>query len=159
MDNMNQRGFAFLPFLLANWQLLALGIVVLSAFLYYKHCEFIKNEHSALVNNLKVAAIENDKKVKAAIEQSRKEKERADESHKRTVARLNRDVKRLRDNPPSSFLPAPAAGSASPDRACISRSESDRAFRDFREGVLGLLAEGDQGIAGLDTAKEWARDR
>lgn len=156
---MKQKGFAFLPFLLANWQIVLLGIVVLSGFLYYKSCESAKENHRNLIAKLEVQAEAARKETERKIAEGKKDKERADESHKRTVARLSRDLKRLRDNPPGSFLPAPAPGSASPDRATVSRSEFDRALREHREAVIGLLAEGDQGIAGLDTAREWAAGR
>ena len=152
-----QRGFAFLPFLLGNWQTIGMVLGAIVVFGYYKHCEYVKKDRDQIIASLKVAAAENDRRVKTAIAQAQKDKETADEAHKRTVARLQRDVKRLRDNPPSSFLPPAAPGSSSPQRATLDRAEFDRALRDYRTEIIGLLEEGGAGIAALDTAKEWAK--
>ena len=153
---MRQRGFAFLPFLLGNWQMIAMVAGAIAVYGYYTHCQYVKRDRDQIIASLKVAAAENDKRVKIAIAQAKKDKEKADENHKRVVARLQFDVKRLRDNPPSSFLPAPAPGSPSPERATLDRAEFNAALRSYREAVIGLLAEGDSAIIGLDVAKIWA---
>ena len=152
-----QRGFAFLPFLLGNWQMIVYGAVIMAVVGFVWNCERVKKDRDQIIASLKVAAAENERKVKVQIAQAKKDKEKADESHKRTVARLQFDIKRLRDNPPSSFLPPATAGSSSPERATLDRAEFDAALRSYRTEVIGLLAEGDEGIAGLDTAKQWAQ--
>ena len=154
---MRQRGFAFLPFLLGNWQMIAMVAGAIAVYGYYTHCQYVKRDRDQIIASLKVAAAENDKRVKIAIAQAKKDKEKADENHKRVVARLQFDVKRLRDNPPSSFLPPAPAGSTSPERASFNRAELDRALRSFEEGIEGLIAEGDDSRIGLDTAKRWAQ--
>jgi hypothetical protein len=56
-----------------------------------------------------------------------------------------------------NILPAPAADSASPGRACFDRAILSAALRDFDTGVARLLDEGDQVALRLKLAVEWAR--
>ena len=152
-----EKGFAFIPFLLGNWRLIVYGAVILAVVGFVWNCERVKTNHQELIASMKIAAEENDKRVKIAIAQAKKDKEKADESYKRTVASLQFDIKRLRDNPPSSFLPPAAPGSPSPERATRDRAEFNAALRSYREAVIGLIEEGDSGIAALDTVKQWAQ--
>lgn len=55
------------------------------------------------------------------------------------------------------YLPAPAPGTASPDRVCFARTEFERTIRELDEQVSGLIGEGDQARIGLDSAKDWAK--
>jgi hypothetical protein len=157
MNRKSTSGFAFLPFLLANWQLIAIGLLVLTVFGYYKHCESVKERFDTFKAEVKVKGEEQERKTQETIARNQKEKERADEMYKRNLARLERDVKRLRDSAPSSFLPAAPSTAANPDRACVSRAIVDGALRSFEAEVAGLIAEGDRGITGLDAAKTWAQ--
>lgn len=152
-----QRGFAFLPFLLANWQLIGIVLLALAGFAYFKHCEFIKLRHESLIAKLEAQAEAARQDTERKIQEGRKAKERADEDHKRTVARLNRDIERLRKRTAGSVLPAPAPGSPSPERIAFDRGELDRALRAFIDGTTGIVAEGDAAVGGLDAAKRWAQ--
>jgi hypothetical protein len=155
----NSRGFALIPVLLANWQLIAIGLLVLIVFGYYKHCESVKADYFNFVEKTKLAGEEQERKSKETIARNLKEKERSDESYKRSIARLERDNKRLRDSTRTSILPTPAPGSASPQRACFSRADLDRAFNQFIADVAGIAGEGDRALIGLDTARTWAQGR
>ena len=59
----------------------------------------------------------------------------------------------------SGLLPAPPSGSASPATASFDRSALDNALSGFDKGVTGLIREGDQAIADLNTARTWAQKR
>jgi hypothetical protein len=155
----NSRGFAFIPFLLANWQLIAIGLLVLTVYGYYRHCESVKADYFNFVEKTKLAGEEQERKSKETIARNLKEKERSDESYKWSIARLERDNKRLRDSTRTSILPTPAPGSPSPQRACFSRADLDRAFNQFIADVAGIAGEGDRAVIGLDSAKEWAANR
>lgn len=85
-------------------------------------------------------------------------KERTDANHKTAVARLNRDIKRLRDdNARRGILPASRPGTRDPQAACFSRPDLDRAVSGFVERVTDLVGEGAEAVSGLDAAKAWAQ--
>ena len=87
-----------------------------------------------------------------------KAKEKADAAHKSTVARLNRDVKRLRDaNASRSAVPDAPAGSSRPHLACFDRAELDRAVSGFIAEVTELVGEGAAATVDLDAAKVWVK--
>jgi hypothetical protein len=91
-----------------------------------------------------------------AVEDKRK-KESADHEYQTTIAGLNADVKRLRDDRArSGYVPAAPAGSRSPGLACFDRAELEQALRRFDEGVTGIIAEGDADAVGLNVARSWA---
>lgn len=71
-------------------------------------------------------------------------------------AALNR---RLRDSAGQSSLPAPAPGSASPDRACFDRGILDDAIRAFTAGTAAIATEGQSAVDSLNNAREWAAGR
>ena len=91
-----------------------------------------------------------------AVDRKLKEKTNAD--HKTAVARLNRDVKRLRDDHARRGLaPEAPATSSRPDLACFDRTIFAGALRDYEAEVVGLLAEGAENTLSLDAAKAWAQ--
>ncbi len=99
-----------------------------------------------------------EKAAKEREQRDQKAKERTDAAHKTAVARLNRDVQRLRDdNARRSILPPAPPGARDPQTACFNRPELDRAVSGFIGGVTSLVAEGAEGVAGLDAAKVWAQ--
>lgn len=101
-----------------------------------------------------------EKEAKEKEARDLKLKERADADHKRAVARLNRDIQRLRDDRArSSIVPPAPSGSASPQRACFDRPELDRAVSGFVAGIEELIAEGAGAVAALDAAKAWAQNQ
>lgn len=97
----------------------------------------------------------------AAIKEAdRARKEMADEENKHDLAVLRDTIGRLRrDRAESSIVPAAPAGSKCPDgQACFDRAELERAIRDYRSEIRGLVDEGSEVTLDLDTAKEWAKN-
>lgn len=86
-------------------------------------------------------------------------KRKADENHARTTAALRADVKRLRDTNDSrrGRLPPAPAGSKCPEgQVCFDAAAFERAQRERRDAVRGLVDEGTQVSVDLDVAREWA---
>lgn len=129
----------------------ALACVLLVGFGYYqgKQPYFkLKAEVAALAKVAEERA-EAERQARNAITEKR------EAEHATAIADLSADVDRLRNRPGGDLLP-PATGS--PDRvdlACFDRAELGQALRAYREGVIGLLAEGSEAAVGLDTARRW----
>ena len=155
---MRQRGFAFLPFLLANWQIILVGLSAVTLFAYFKHCEYVKTDRDTIIASLKVAAAENERRIKVIVAQAKKDKERADNENKVNRGRITSLSNQLRDaRSASSYLPPAPAGSPSPATIAFDRAALDAAIRRLDAGIQGLIDEGDAAIADLDTAKRWAQ--
>lgn len=153
-----QKGFIFLPFLLANWQLIAIGLLVLSGYLYYKHCESVKAEYVLVIAEAKRLGAEQEKKTQEIISRNIREKEKADSENSRlrkSNAALSRSLRESRSR--GQFLPPAPSGAKRPERACIDRAEFERALQRLDERVSGLIEEGDKARIDLDTAKDWAQ--
>ena len=74
-----------------------------------------------------------------------------------TIAGLNADIKRMRDDRARSrFVPAAPAGSRSVDLACFDRAELERTLRDFDTAIQGLVDQGSADAVGLNVARSWA---
>jgi hypothetical protein len=156
----NSRGFALIPVLLANWQLIAIGLLVLIVFGYYKHCESVKADYFNFVEKTKLAGEEQERKSKETIARNLKEKERSDAENKRlrsTNAALSRSLRESRSG--RQFVPAPSPSAKRPDAATFDRAELERAIQLLDERVSGLIEQGDKARIDLDTAKEWAANR
>lgn len=93
----------------------------------------------------------------AKVAEDKRNKESSDHEYQTTIARLDADVKRMRDDRArSSYLPAAPAGSRSPGVACFDRAELERTLQQFDNGISGLVAEGDADAIGLNVARAWA---
>ena len=143
-----------MTFLLANWRIIGMALLLAAVGGYIAHCEYMKRE---LAKAAAIAKAQQQENAKQAL-RDLKAKERSDENYQRNIARLRADLRRLRDARPS-LLPAAPASSSRPDLACFDRGELDAAIRGYREGVLGLVGEGATAVEGLDEAKAWARER
>jgi hypothetical protein len=157
---MNQRGFIQLPIL--AWGAIAAGAVILALSIGLKvqtsRLETCQVEFKSFKLETKRIGEAAEKSAREQEARDKKLKERTDADHKTTVARLNADLKRLRDDHASSSLvPAPAPGAASPQRACFDRGQLGVALSGFERGVEGLIGEGANAVAGLDAAKSWAQ--
>lgn len=87
-----------------------------------------------------------------------KAKEKSDAQHQATVARLNRDLKRLRDERSSSgALSSVPTNPANPTTACFDREKLERAVSGFVEGAATLVGRGQQAVEDLDEAGNWAQ--
>ena len=154
---MYKRDRGFLDLSLLGWAAVGAFLLILGLSVALKvqssRLEAVQAEYTVFKSEVKRLGEEAERKTKEQIARDIKEKERRDADYKSRIARLERDNKRLRDNPPSSFLPPAAPGSASPDRAQIDRAEFDRAFLEFRTEILGITTEGDKAVIGLDSLK------
>lgn len=57
------------------------------------------------------------------------------------------------------YLPAPAPTAASPARACVNRSEFERAMGELDQSGARIAAAGDSCRVDLDAAKRWAESQ
>lgn len=100
---------------------------------------------------------------KAAIAQAaadKVKKEKADAENSTNLASLRADVKRLRnDRAASRYVPAASPGSSRPDVACYDREQLERTLQQFDAETSGIVAEGDEALVNLNTAKRWAQGR
>lgn len=93
----------------------------------------------------------------AKAAEDKRNKESSDHEYQTTIARLDADVKRMRDDRARSrFVPAAPAGSRSIGLACFDRADLERTLQQFDEAVTGLIAEGDADAVGLNVARSWA---
>lgn len=95
--------------------------------------------------------------AEAAAAEDKRKKESSDHEYQTTIARLDADVKRMRDDRARSrFVPAAPAGSRSIGLACFDRADLERTLQQFDEAITGLIAEGDADAVGLNVARSWA---
>lgn len=95
--------------------------------------------------------------AEAAAAEDKRKKESSDHDYQTTIANLNADVKRMRDDRARSrYVPAAPAGSRSIGLACFDRAELERTLQQFDDGISQLIAEGDAGAVGLNVARSWA---
>jgi hypothetical protein len=142
-----QRGFAFLPFLLANWQLIALGLLIATAYGFYLHCQSIKSEYSTFKAEVKVKGEEQERKARETIERNERVSNDRIKSLEnrlaRTRAEFNRLSKRPDSVPVSAVPPSPAA--------------TDESTRDQR--LLELLRFAQEQTDRLIELQEWVRQQ
>ena len=146
--------------LLNRWVLIGIAFAAVSAYAGFEHWQAGRweDKYVAFVAETKAAGVAAQAKAKEIETANKERKDKADADHAATVASLNADIERLRNERASRrYLPAPAAGSPSPERTCLSTADAERAIRDFIEAASGLVAEGDRAIADLNAAKEWAQ--
>ena len=137
-------------------------LAVLATSLYIVHLrgsrDAIRAEYGTFVAKVRTDGEAAQKAAKAKESADRKRKDQADAENKRlrsTNAALARSLRDARSA--GGYVPKPAPGAASPDRACFDRAGLERAIRQLDEGVSRLIEQGDQAVTDLDTAKEWAR--
>lgn len=117
----------------------------------------LQSKYDGFVATTKAQGEAAEKLAKAKEAEHKREKEIADHEYQTTIAGLNADVKRLRDDRArAGYVPAAPAGSRSVELACFDRAELEQALRRFDEEVTGLFAEGDAGAVGLNAARSWA---
>ncbi len=103
------------------------------------------------------------KKANEEIAAHKLAKEKADAENVKTKSDLvgvytaYRSLRDQRSRAGSGFLSPAAPGSASPENITLNRTGLDSALSGFDKGVTGLLEQGDQAIADLNTAKTWAQ--
>jgi len=117
----------------------------------------IKSDHSLEIQKIKnTGEIVQDKSDTITVTQE-KAKEVADADYKEDFAKLNADLKRLRnERSRTSYTPAATANSRSPELTCFDRIELESAFQFLDAGIQELIAEGDQNTARLVSGMKWA---
>ena len=133
-----QRGFAFLPFLLGNWQMLAIAGLALIVMGYIGRCEYIHRDRDQMIATLKAQAEEQTKQAK--LKEAADAKRIKDAMAERDLAR-----KRLRDVRPLDLSSSPAAPTGSSE-VCFGATGYNAAFSEYRES-LGRSLEELRGIA------------
>jgi len=134
-----QRGVAFLPLLAANWQLVAIGLLVAAAGAYALHCEHVKKDHATFIAKLEAQAEEQVRQNK--IKELANEKRIQGALSERDLAR-----KRLRSQPrPLDLSSSPTAPTGSSE-VCFGAAGYNAAFSEYRES-LGRSLEEIRGIA------------
>lgn len=117
----------------------------------------IKSDHSLEIQKIKnVGEIVQAKSDTITVTQE-KAKEVADVNYKEDFARLNAELKRLRnERSRTSYTPPSPANSRSPNLTCFDRIELESAFQFLDAGLQDLIAEGDQNTARLVSGMKWA---
>ena len=117
----------------------------------------VQAKYDGFVATVKAEGDAATKLAEATAAEDKRNKESSDHEYQTTIARLDADVKRLRDDRArSSFVPAAPAGSRSVGLACFDRADLERTLQQFDEAVTGLIAEGDADAVGLNVARSWA---
>lgn len=117
-----------------------------------------RDKYNTLETNVKSAGQVANVVNKAKTDADLQLKKAADRDYQTSIARLNSDVKRLRDARSSrSYLPAAPAGSRSPALACFDRSELEQSIKQLDAGLSGLTEEGDAATIAINSLRGWAQ--
>mgnify|MGYP001565850436 CR=1 FL=1 len=121
----------------------------------------VKAEYAAFVTKVKAVGDAQNAatKLKDAENKTRMEKANADRAKKtRDLDRIYAEYQRLRDTRAGGGNVSSAPTFApSVDRTIFDSQELVGAIRVLETGVLGIIQQGDQAIADLNTAKDWAK--
>ena len=150
MNMIHQRGLAFLPLLAANWQLVAIGLLVAAAGAYALHCEHVKKDRAAIIATME-AQLEKNRQEAITRDNISKQKE-AD--HAKRYAALDRKYAAARLSAHSGqaeSLSAAAAILSCPDR----QADVAGGLANLESGILALLERGDRAIERTVTCKAW----
>ncbi len=117
----------------------------------------VQAKYDGFVATIKAEGDAATKLAEATAAEDKRKKESSDHEYQTTIARLDADVKRMRDDRARSrFVPAAPAGSRSVGLACFDRADLERTLQQFDEAVTGLIAEGDADAVGLNVGRSWA---
>jgi hypothetical protein len=117
----------------------------------------VQAKYDGFVATVKAEGDAATKLAEATAAEDKRKKESSDHEYQATIAGLNADVKRMRDDRARSrFVPAAPAGSRSVGLACFDRADLERTLQQFDEAITGLIAEGDADAVGLNVARSWA---
>ena len=120
---------------------------------YVKGCTDASVEFKRFKVELETQAVAQVKRNAERVKQDRLDKERRDAEYKRNIARLERDIGRLRQRARTSVVPPAPAEARDPSRATFDRAELDRALREFTGETAELIGEGAAAVEGLDSLK------
>lgn len=155
-----------MPFLIANWRLIAVAVVVgvlaIYAGLMRVERDAVRAEYADYRTKVAQAAAA---AAQAALQRTiadEKRKEAADAENAHALATLAGTIKRLRDDARTSggsVSASPAGSRCPPEQVCFDRAEYQRADGKFVAGARGLADEGSKVTVDLDTAAEWAQGK
>jgi len=156
---MTQRGFIQLS--LMGWVAVGAAVIILGLSVLLKiekasHAS-TKKEYALFVAEVKAKGEAAEIKARAQEKADLAKKVKADEDYKKLLAANQSLNKRLRDNASRSSLPDAPADSRSPELACFSRADLDRALQRFTGGTAELIVEGTESALALDSVKRWAQ--
>ncbi len=119
----------------------------------------VKAEYATFQMQVKAAGDIAEAKARAKEKTDLANKEKVDAENKKTVAALRAESERLRNSRTSvSFLPPNPTGTPSTN-VTADRAKLEAALRAFDTDVAQLVDRGDQAIADLNSAKDWAREQ
>ncbi len=142
-----------LPGWLQKLILCAAVVIALLGVGYIKGCTDASEEYVQFKATLAAQADAQVKRTAERVRQDKLEKERRDAEYKRNIARLERDLGRLRQRARASVLPPAPAEARDPSRATFDRAELDRALREFTGATAELIGEGAAAVEGLDSLR------
>lgn len=117
----------------------------------------VQAEYDGFVATTKAQGEASKKLADATAAEDKRKKESSDHDYQTTIARLDADVKRMRNaRAGSRFVPAAPASSRRVDLACFDRAELERTIRDFDTAIQGLIDQGSADAVGLNVARRWA---
>ena len=117
----------------------------------------VQAKYDGFVATVKAEGEAATKLAEATAAEDKRKKESSDHDYQTTIAGLNADIKRMRDDRTRGrFVPAAPAGSRSVDLACFDRAELERTLRDFDTAIQGLVDQGSADAVGLNVARRWA---
>jgi len=152
--NINQRGFVVYGAIAA---LMVIGGLSVYAKVQSSRLEAVKAEYAGFQAQVKAAGEVAQAKAKAKEAADKQLKEKIDNENKTLRANLAAASKRMSDARTSvRFLPAPTTGTVSPT-VTADRAGLEDALRNFDSAVARLVDQGDQAIADLNSAKQWAK--
>lgn len=160
---MRNPNLGFFQLSLTGYLLVAAGVVVCLSMLankvLYSLWQSEKAAYSQFANSVKVQGELAEKQRLEKESQDKRLKERTDANYRNSLARLERDNKRLRDSASKRILPSAPAVATSPNGAPVNWPDIERALSAFAGGAAELVIEGDSHREGLDAAKRWAAER
>lgn len=158
----NEKGFILPPLGISTYAIIGLsllcGVLSIAVKVQSSRLDTVKLEYAAFASGVeqigKLAIAAN--KLKET--QDKLKKEQADNENTSTHNRIADLSRRLRDERSrGGFVPTASAGSASPDKACFSRAELERAIQHLDGELQKLIDEGDRAVIDLNTGKSWAK--
>jgi hypothetical protein len=146
---------------LTNWQGYAVYLAIGAALLltgYIKGCTDERVKSVAFQAKVEALGEEAKKRAKEQEKADKLKKEQADRENQVSSKRIADLSRQLRESRAArSYVPPAAPGSASPDRATVSRSELEREIQRLDGGIQALIDEGDKAVTDLNTARKWAK--
>ena len=151
-----QRGFAFLPFLLANWQMIAIAGLALIVGGYYLHCEHVKKDRDNIIAKQEAQL---EKNRQEAITRDNISKQNEADNAKRYAA-LNAKYADARKRLSAHSGQAESLSAAAAILNCPNRqADLTGGLERLEGGILTLLERGDKAIERTITCRAWIEDQ